>query len=57
MFCLIYSTVVTRTSSEDLSVRLYTNVELDKVANLSAIPLALFVEVSLSPLMLTYAIT
>ncbi|OXA62643.1 Calcium-activated chloride channel regulator 1 [Folsomia candida] len=39
------SFVVTRTSSEDLSVRLYTNVELDKVANLSAIPLALFVEV------------
>jgi hypothetical protein len=39
--------VVTKTSSEDLTTRLYTNVELDRPANLSSTPLVLYVEVSL----------
>ncbi|CAG7818395.1 unnamed protein product [Allacma fusca] len=37
--------VVTKSTSEDLSVQLYTNVPTDRVANLSATPLILYVEV------------
>ncbi len=38
--------VVTKTSSEDLTVRLYSNVRENRVANLTQTPLIIFTEVS-----------